>query len=230
MALWDLCQSTQTRPPLMHYVAALWDVAMHKPNLHPLCFQKSPRPNQGLVGPGSAVLPSDPQQVSQPARGWLANNSRPFPLFLLGAPPWTAAVSACSGAKLPPPLGWVAATWLPRCGASWCRQMADPSGEKDKRHYILQPKTPSESFEPSHTMTASVRQDTKTSGKVMFPHFTPHSYFLDSPSGTIRRDREHLLLLSDPTQTQLSHSTHLFTDVLLIHRSSRNSLAGPVKE
>lgn len=32
----------------MHYVAALWDVAMHKPNLHPLCFQKSPRPNQGL--------------------------------------------------------------------------------------------------------------------------------------------------------------------------------------
>lgn len=104
--------------------------------------------------------------------------------------------------------------------------MDDPSDEKDTRHYILQPKTPSESFEPSHTMTASVRQDTKTSGKVMFPHFTPHSYFLDSPSGTIRRDKEHLLLLSDPTQRQSAQSLNSLIHRCITHSQIKQELLG----
>lgn len=46
--------------------------------------------------------------------------------------------------------------------------------------------------------------DTKSEGTVISPHSTPRSYIVESPSGVIRRNRQHLLPLPEiPPKSQI---------------------------
>lgn len=71
----------------------------------------------------------------------------------------------------------------------WGYSCREREGEKNERDTHIQQETPREKSTSAHTWP-----DTKSQGTVVTTHSTPRSYVVDSPTGTIRRNRHHLVL------------------------------------
>lgn len=66
-------------------------------------------------------------------------------------------------------------------------------------------------------------KDVKTPGTLVSSHSTPRSYLMDSPSGTIRRNRQHLVSLPENT----FHTETLSTRFLAFHNIFSPVLCAP---